>query len=84
MPEVKGRREAVPAQREFTAEEALEIESDRWRRVAAAFLLGMEARTEQRVPEPWGGLVGGLCLAAAVALVVGVISLASASLGHGP
>ena len=84
MPEVEGRRGAAPTEREFTADEALEIESDRWRRVAAAFLLGMEARAEQRVPEPWGALVAGLCLAAAVALVVGVIGLARAALGNGP
>ena len=67
-------------EREFSTEELLAIESDRWRRVLAAFLLGSEARPEQPVLQPWKGLVAGLCLAAAALLVVGVIALASATL----
>jgi hypothetical protein len=66
--------------RELSTEEALEIESDRWRRVVAAFLLGSEARPERGVLRPWGGLLGGLGLAVAIVVLVGVIGVAGATL----
>ena len=71
--------ESLP-EREFTTEELLAIESDRWRRVLAAFLLGSDARGEQPVVRPWSGVVAGLGLAAVALLVVGVVALASATL----
>jgi hypothetical protein len=72
---------AAPAGgRQFTAEETLEIESDRWRRVVAAFLLGAEARPDRAVLRPWHGLVGGIGLTAAIVVLVGVIGVASATL----
>ena len=69
--------------REFTTEEAVAIESDRWRRVVAAFLIGMQARPEHGALDPWRGLVLAVCVAAAAVLVVGVVALASASLASG-
>jgi hypothetical protein len=66
--------------RELSTEEALEIESDRWRRVVAAFLLGSEARPERAVLRPWSGLLGGLGLAVAIIVLVGVIGVAGATL----
>jgi hypothetical protein len=67
-------------ERELSTEEALEIESDRWRRVVAAFLLGSEARPERPLLRPWNGLLGGLGLAVAIAVVVGVVGVAGATL----
>jgi hypothetical protein len=67
-------------ERELSTEEAMEIESDRWRRVVAAFLLGSEARPERGVLRPWSGLLGGLGLAVAIAVLVGVIGVAGATL----
>jgi hypothetical protein len=66
--------------RELSTEEAMEIESDRWRRVVAAFLLGSEARPERGVLQPWSGLLGGLGLAVAIAVLVGVVGVADATL----
>jgi hypothetical protein len=67
-------------EREFSTDELVAIESDRRRRVLAAFLLGSEARPEEQGLQPWRGVFAGLCLAAAALLVVGVLALASASL----
>ncbi len=66
--------------REFTTEEALEIESDRWRRVVAAFLHGAEARPDRPALRPWRGVVGGIGLTVAIGVVVGVVGVASATL----
>jgi hypothetical protein len=66
--------------REFTNEEALEIESDRWRRVVAAFMHGSEVRPDRPALRPWRGVVGGIGLTAAIVIVVGVVGVASATL----
>ena len=66
--------------REFTTEEALEIESDRWRRVVAAFLQGAEARPDRPALRPWRGVFGGIGLTVAIVVVVGVVGVASATL----
>jgi hypothetical protein len=69
--------------RELTTEEALEVESDRWRRVLAAFLLGLEARPDRPALRPWRGLLGGISLTLGIVLVVGVVGVASATLAAG-
>ena len=61
---------------EFTTEEALEIESDRWRRVVAAFLQGTDARPDRAGLRPWRGILGGIGLTAAIVVVVGVVGVA--------
>jgi hypothetical protein len=66
--------------RELTTEETLEVESDRWRRVVAAFLLGLEARPDRPGLRPWRGLLGGIGIALGIVLVVGVIGVATATL----
>jgi hypothetical protein len=75
------KQSAQLAVRELTTDEALEIESDRRRRVVAAFVLGAEARPDR--PRPWRGFLGGLGLAVAIALVVGVVGVARATLDAG-
>jgi hypothetical protein len=80
---MSGRERKSPGplpERELSTEEALEIESDRWRRVVAAFLLGSEARPWQRELRPWSGLLGGLGLALAIIVLVGVIGVAGATM----
>jgi hypothetical protein len=63
----------------LTPEDQLEIESDRRRRVNAAFRLGTEA-TAATVGPPWfGPLAAGVAIAVAIALVMGVIALARAA-----
>ena len=66
--------------REFSTEEALEIESDRWRRVVAAFLQGADARAGRPSLRPWRGVVGGIGLTVGIGVVVGVVGVASATL----
>ncbi len=61
---------------ELTPEDLLEIESDRRRRVNAAFRLGSEAPPGAPGPRWLGPLAAGIAIALAVALVAGVITLA--------
>jgi hypothetical protein len=77
------KQSAQLAARELTTEEALEIESDRRRRVVAAFVLGAEARPDRPSLRPWRGFLGGVGLAVAIALVVGVVGVARATLDAG-
>ena len=83
MSERQSHHAEPPGRREFSTEEALEIGSDRWRRVVAAFLLGAEARPHRPALRPWRGLLGGVGLTAAIVLVVGVVGVASATLAAG-
>jgi hypothetical protein len=72
--------------RELCTEEALDIESDRRRRVVAAFLLGGEARPDRpdrSALRPWRGVAGGIGLTVAAIVVVGVVAVASATLAAG-
>jgi hypothetical protein len=69
--------------REFTTEEALEIDSDRWRHVVAAFLQGTDARPDRPGLRPWRGILGGIGLTAAIVVVVGVVGVAGATLAAG-
>jgi hypothetical protein len=69
--------------RELSTEEALDIESDRRRRVVAAFLLGGEARPDRPALRPWRGVAGGIGLTVAAIVVVGVVAVASATLAAG-
>ncbi|MBJ7597992.1 hypothetical protein [Candidatus Nephthysia bennettiae] len=69
--------------RELSTDEALEIESDRRRRVVAAFLLGGEARPDRPSLRPWRGVAGGIGLTAVAIVVVGVVAVASATLAAG-
>jgi len=62
------KQSAQLAVRELTTDEALEIESDRRRRVVAAFVLGAEARPDRPSLRPWRGFLGGVGLALAIAL----------------
>jgi len=60
---------------DLTPEEILEIDADRRRRVTEAFRLGSEASTAG-AGVPWiGPLAAGAAIAAAAALIVGVIAL---------
>jgi hypothetical protein len=77
------RRTDRPEGREFTTDEALEIESDRRRRVVAAFLVGGEAGPDRPALRPWRGVLGGIGLTAAAVIVVGVVAVASATLAAG-
>ncbi|HVH63439.1 MAG TPA: hypothetical protein VNA65_07555 [Candidatus Dormibacteraeota bacterium] len=61
---------------ELTPEERLEVESDRRRRVAAAFRLGSEATPGTKSPAWWGPLLAGLAIALVIALILGVVALA--------
>jgi hypothetical protein len=70
--------------RRFTPEEALEIESDRRRRAAEAFLRGAEARPGRSTLRPWRGLAGGIALTIAIAVVGGMVALISATLDVKP
>jgi hypothetical protein len=56
-------------------EEILEIEADRRRRVTEAFRLGSEATTAGAGLSWLGPLAAGAAIAAAAALIVGVIAL---------
>ncbi len=56
-------------------EEILEIEADRRRRVTEAFRLGSEASTAGAGLSWVGPLAAGAAIAAAAALIVGVIAL---------
>jgi len=56
-------------------EEVLEIEADRRRRVTEAFRLGSDATTAGAGLSWLGPLAGGAAIAAAAALIVGVIAL---------
>ena len=56
-------------------EEVLEIEADRRRRVTEAFRLGSEATTAGTGLSWLGPLAAGAAIAAAAALIVGVIAL---------
>ncbi len=56
-------------------EEVLEIEADRRRRVTEAFRLGSEATTAGAGLSWLGPLAAGAAIAAAAALIVGVIAL---------
>jgi hypothetical protein len=56
-------------------EEILEIEADRRRRVTEAFRLGTEASTAGAGLSWIGPLAAGAAIAAAAALIVGVIAL---------
>jgi len=56
-------------------EEVLEIEADRRRRVTEAFRLGTEASTAGAGLSWIGPLAAGAAIAAAAALIVGVIAL---------
>ena len=60
---------------ELSPEDALEVEADRQRRVTAAFRLGSEASPRGAGPSSAGQLAAGTAIAAAVALIVGVIAL---------
>jgi hypothetical protein len=80
MSEHETRSPAPSAGRDLTAEESLEVEADLWRRVLAAFLLGLDAPPEQATLRPWRGLLGGTGLAVAIVLVVGVVGVASATI----
>jgi hypothetical protein len=68
---------------ELTPEEMLEVESDRRRRVTAAFRLGSEASPATTGPSWIGPLAAGIAIALAIALVMGVIALAQSSTGGG-
>ncbi|OLC15131.1 MAG: hypothetical protein AUH32_03995 [Actinobacteria bacterium 13_1_40CM_66_12] len=56
-------------------EEVLEIEADRRRRVTEAFRLGTEASTAGAGLSWIGPLAAGAAIAAAVAVIVGIIAL---------
>jgi hypothetical protein len=56
-------------------EEVLEIEADRRRRVTEAFRLGSDATTAGAGLSWLGPLAAGAAIAAAAALIVGVIAL---------
>lgn len=64
---------------ELTPEERLEVESDRQRRVTAAFRLGTEATPGTASPAWWGPLLAGLAIALVIALILGVVALARAT-----
>jgi hypothetical protein len=64
---------------DLTPDDLLEIESDRRRRLNAAFRLGSEAPPGAGGPGWLGPLAAGIAIAVAVALVAGVITLARAS-----
>jgi hypothetical protein len=68
---------------ELTPEEMLEVESDRRRRVTAAFRLGSEASPGTTGPSWIGPIAIGLAVALAIALVMGVIALAQSSAAGG-
>jgi hypothetical protein len=80
MSEREPRESSRLPNRELTTDEALEVESARWRRVVAAFLLGLEARPDRPALGPWRGLLGGIGLVLGIVLVVGVVGVASATL----
>lgn len=65
----------------LTLEERLEVESDRRRRVSAAFRLGSEASPASAGLSWLGPLAAGIAIAIAVALVIGVVTLARSSAG---
>jgi hypothetical protein len=69
---------------DLTPDDLLEIESDRRRRVNAAFRLGSEAPPGAPGPRWIGPLVAGIAIAVAVALIAGVITLARASSTSSP
>jgi hypothetical protein len=83
MSEREPRESSRLPNRELTTDEALEIESDRWRRVVAAFLLGLEARPDRPVLLPWRGLLSGIGLTLGIVLIVGVVGVAGATLAAG-
>jgi hypothetical protein len=60
---------------ELGPEEQLEVEADRRRRIAAAFRLGAEATPGTASPNWIGPVAAGVAIAAAVALVTGVVTL---------
>jgi hypothetical protein len=66
---------------ELSPEDTLEVEADRQRRVTAAFLLGSEASPKGAGPSSTGQLVAGIAIAIAIALILGVISLAQGAAG---
>jgi hypothetical protein len=83
MSERERHRTDPPDRRELSTDELLDIESDRRRRVVAAFLLGGEARPDGPALRPWRGVAGGIVLTAAAIVVVGVVAAASATLAAG-
>ena len=61
---------------ELRPEELLEIEADRRRRITAAFRLGSHAAPGAAGP-PWlGPLAAGVAIAVAIAMIVGIVTLA--------
>jgi len=64
---------------DLTPDDLLEIESDRRRRINAAFRMGSEAPPGAPGPSWLGPLAAGIAIAVAGALFAGVITLARAS-----
>jgi hypothetical protein len=61
---------------ELSPEDTLEVEADRHRRVTSAFRLGSEASPRAAGPSAAGQLAAGTAIAVAIALILGVITLA--------
>jgi hypothetical protein len=62
---------------EMSPEDSLEVEADRQRRVTAAFRLGSEASPRAGGLSATGQLATGVLIALGLALLLGVIALAT-------
>jgi hypothetical protein len=62
---------------EMSPEDTLEVEADRQRRVTAAFRLGSEASPRAGGLSATGQLATGILIALGLALLLGVIALAT-------
>jgi hypothetical protein len=62
---------------EMSPEDSLEVEADRQRRVTAAFRLGSEASPRAGGLSATGQLATGILIAIGLALLLGVIALAT-------
>lgn len=62
---------------EMSPEDTLEVEADRQRRVTAAFRLGSEASPRAGGLSATGQLATGILIAIGLALLLGVIALAT-------
>jgi hypothetical protein len=68
---------------ELSAEEMLEIEADRRRRVSGALRLGTQRPQTAARPTGLGALAAGLAIAVGIALVLGVIAVAQGTGSNG-
>ena len=69
---------------DLSPEDELEIQSDRRRRVTAAFRMGSEAGPGTPGMSWWGPLAAGIAIALAIAVAIGVITLARAGNASSP